>query len=316
MSRIFTLTLVLFFFAAANLPAKVINEIAAIVNSDVITTYQLDKAMDEQLSPSEKEALSPAGFKDKKHEILQGLIEETLMQQRAKELGLTVSDAEVEEAVKDVEKQNKLTRAQLEQALSAQGIDFADYKDNLRRQIQSFKLLGREVQSKLEVTNQEIRDYFKEHIDDYRGEPFIRLNHITFPIPERASRSQVDRVYDEAKEAKDRLQRGEDFYSVLLSYSADKKAEGGDLGTFGGGELSPAFERAVQGLKEGQSSDIITTPEGFHILFVVERSTGKIRHFDTVKDEISKKVIESKKAQSIKDWMDKLKKDAFIDIKI
>jgi len=316
MSRIFTLTLVLFFCAAANLPAKVINEIAAIVNSDVITTYQLDKAMDGQLSPSEKEALSPTGLKDKKHEILQGLIEETLMQQRAKELGLTVSDAEVEEAVKDVEKQNKLTRAQLEQALSAQGIDFADYKDNLRRQIQSFKLLGREVQSKLEVTNQEIRDYFKEHIDDYRGEPFIRLNHITFPIPERASRSQMDRVYAEAQEAKDRLKRGEDFYSVLLSYSADKKAEGGDLGTFGDGELSPAFERAVQGLKEGQSSDIITTPEGFHILFVVERSAGKIQHFDTVKDEISKKVIESKKAQSVKDWMDKLKKDAFIDIKI
>ena len=74
-----------------------------------------------------------------------------------------------------MQKQNKLTREQLVQALQFEGMAFDEYRENLRKQILRFKLLGREVQSKVEVTNQEIRDYFRQHIDDYREAPFVRI---------------------------------------------------------------------------------------------------------------------------------------------
>jgi len=316
MLRIITIALAAMLVLAASASARVVNEVAAIVNDEAITSYELDRAVAERISSAEQESLGPIAMDSRRREILQGLIEETLMRQRAAELNLAVSDAEVEEAIRDVEKQNNLTREQLQQALSAQGMDFEEYRENLREQIQSFKLLGREVQSRLEVTNQEIRDYFREHIDEFRGNPFIRLSHITFPIASGASKTEMDSRYALAREAVSRLKLGEDFARVLASYADKGQAGGGDLGSFGQGELSPAFERAVEGLQQGQVSDVVSTPEGYHVLFLVERSEGNIRHFDTVKEEISRKVIESKKTQGVRDWMEELKKKAFIDIKI
>lgn len=316
MRRIVTIALAALLLFGASASARVLNEIAAIVNEEAITTYDLDRAVDERISPAEQESLGPVAMDSRRREILQGLVEESLMRQRAAELGLAVSDAEVEEAIRDVEKQNNLTREQLRQALSAQGMGFEEYRENLREQIQSFKLLGREVQSRLEVTNQEIRDYFREHIDEFRGNPFIRLSHITFPVAPGASKAELDRRYALAQEAVSRLQLGEDFARVLASYAESGQAGGGDLGAFGQGELSPAFERAVAGLQQGQVSDVVSTPEGYHVLFMIERSDGNIRHFDTVKEEISRKVIESKKTQGVKDWMEELKAKAFIEIKI
>ena len=82
----------------------------------------------------------------------------------------------------DVQRQNKLNAQQLEEALRQQGMSLTEYQENIRSQILRFKLLAREVQSKIEVSTQEIRDYFREHIDDYRLAPSIRLSVISFPL--------------------------------------------------------------------------------------------------------------------------------------
>jgi peptidyl-prolyl cis-trans isomerase SurA len=93
-------------------------------------------------------------------------------------------------------------------------------------------------------------------------------------------------------------------------------AEGGDLGTFKAGELTAAFEKAVQGLKEGEVSAVIETPDGFHILRVEERSPGKIRQFDAVQGEIQKAIADQKTEVRFKEWAQNLRKSAYIDIRL
>ncbi|MBE0597940.1 MAG: peptidyl-prolyl cis-trans isomerase, partial [Desulfuromonadales bacterium] len=188
--------------------AETVNRIAAVVNDEVITTYQLEKELAEQ--GVEK---SPAA----RRQALEALIEETLISQRVEALGLKVTEEELEAAIEDVQRQNKLTREQLVEALRSQGMEFTEYRENLRRQILRFKLLGREVQAKVEVTSQEVRDYFRAHIDDYREAPNVRLNRLTFPIPPRASEEQMATIRQQAAEALARLRGGESFTSVLLA---------------------------------------------------------------------------------------------------
>jgi peptidyl-prolyl cis-trans isomerase SurA len=190
------------------------------------------------------------------------------------------------------------------------------YRENLAKQILRFKLIGREVQSKVEVTNQETRDYFRVHIDEFREPAYLRLARLTFPLPAKASAVQREAARAKAEEALSRLRRGEDFYGVLLASTADQSAEGGDLGTFKAGELTAAFEKAVQGLKEGEVSAVIETPDGFHILKVEERSSGKIRQFDEVQGEIHKAIADQKTEARFKEWAQSLRKNAYIDIRL
>lgn len=288
--------------------SQLVDRIAAVVNDEIITTLQLQQELDRRGDG----AASP----EERRKILEVLIEDALVRQRVEELGLKVTDEELEAAILDVQKQNKLNREQLIEALRLQGMEFEEYRENLRRQIVRFKLLGREVQSKVEVTGGEVRDYFREHIDEYREDPNLRLNRLTFPIPPKAGKEQIEAGRRLADEALTRLRQGENFTSVLLLYSADRRADGGDMGTFRAGELTPEFERAVQGLSAGEVSGVIETPQGFHILQVTERNPGRVRQFDSAKDEITKILSEKKSEEQMKKWAEGLKKKAHIDVRI
>jgi len=316
MKRIFSLSLILFLFCSQAW-GEIVDSIAAVVNNDIITVYQIDRELEKrQFGEGGLAKLTSQSLAEVRQQALGGLIEETLVQQQVKKLGLSVTDEEVEAAISDVLLQNHLTREELIQALKLQGMDFDVYKDNLRKQILRFKLLGQEVKSKVDVSNQELLDYFRAHIDDYRQKPTVHIAIMTFPLPAPASNEQIGTVRQQADEALAKLKAGDDFFSVLLEYSADHRAQGGDLGTFGAGELTPAFDRAIEGLKDGDVSGVVETPDAFHILKVIGRQAGSVRQFDAVKDEIAKTLTDQKTDEAFKAWAEGLRKSAYIDIRL
>lgn len=293
--------------------AETVNRVAAVVNEEAITTFQLEKQVQERVGTGEL----PAGEKDRgRRQVLEQMIEDTLIRQRSDELGIKVSDGELNAAVQDVLKQNKLTRPQLEEALLQEGMGMDEYQEKLRQEIVRYKLVSREVQNRAEVTSHEIREYFREHIDEYREPASVRLNRLTFPLPLRADGEQTAAIRGKAEEALARLRRQEDFTAVLLAYSADRSAEGGDMGRLALTDLSGAFERAVRGLRDGEVSDLVETPQAFHILQVAESTAERIRQFDSVKDEIARTLGESKTQARLREWLGELKKKSSIEIRI
>jgi peptidyl-prolyl cis-trans isomerase SurA len=317
MKRFFTFSIILLLLLGSLVQAEVVNRIAAVVNNDIITVYQVDRELEKrQFGDGGLNQLSPQVLDEVRQRALASLIEETLVQQRVKELGIAVTDQEIEAAVGDVLLQNQLTRDELIEALELQGMDFEVYRDNLRKQILRYKLLGREVKSKVDVSSQEILDYFRAHIDDYRQKPTMHIARISFPIPANASPSQIDGVRSMANEALAKVQSGEEFFSVLLEYSTTQRAEGGDMGTFGVGELTPAFDRALDGLAEGEISGLVETPDGFHLLKLIDRQEGSVRQFDAVKGEITKTLTEQKTDEAFKSWAEGLRESAYIDVRL
>ncbi len=317
MNRFFALSTLLLLVLCPLAQAETVNRIAAVVNNDIITIYQVDRELEKrQFGEGGLAKLSPQALDEVRQRALSSLIEETLVEQRVKELGIAVTGDEIEAAIGDVLMQNQLTRAELIEALKLQGMDFDVYQDNLRKQILRYKLLGREVKSKVDVSNQEMLDYFREHIEDYRQNPTMHIARIGFPLPEKPSSAQVEATRSTAAGALARLQAGEDFFVLLLEYSTDQSAEGGDMGTFGAGELTPAFDRALTGLEEGAVSGLVETPDGIHILKVLGRQAGSVRQFDAVKGEISKTLTEQKTDEAFKSWAEGLRKSAYIDVRL
>lgn len=295
--------------------AEMVSRIAAVVNSDIITTYELDQALNAQLAKAEKKP-SPAQVGALRKELLSRLIEEELVQQRIRTLRLQVGDEEVENAILDVQRQNKLTREQLEQAVQAQGLTMAAYRDNLRKQILRYKLVGQEVRSKVDVSEREVRDYYRAHLEEYRLAPTVTLSAITFPVPEKAGVAEREAVRAAAREALERLRSGEAPDTVTLAYRDSFGATGSALGVIAEGELTPEFAKAVEGVEKGGLGTLAETGNAVILLRVDDRSSGGLRQFEAVRPEITQTLTDQKTDGRIKEWTQGLKQKAFIDIRL
>jgi len=292
-----------------------VSRIAAVVNKDIITTYQLDQKLQEQLAKKEEQP-SPAQLGALRQELLSRMIEEKLVQQRIKTLNLTVSDDEVETAILDVQKQNQLTREELEEAVQAQGLDFTAYRENLKQQILRYKLIGEEVRSQVDVSEREVVEYYRAHLEDYRRAPQIQLSAVTFPVSQKASAQERKKIDEIVAEALARLRQNESLEQVAESYNKTYGVTGGELGRFSYDEMFPAFVTVLEGVEVGGYSEPVVASDAIQLLRVDERIPGGLRQFDAVKYEIEQKLVDQKTDSRIQEWTKALKVKAFIDIRL
>jgi peptidyl-prolyl cis-trans isomerase SurA len=312
----FGILLFLFFsIGLGSATAEVVSRVAAVVNKDIITTHQLDQKLQAKLAKQEKQP-SPAQLGALRQELLSRMIEETLVQQRIRALNLRVSEEEIETALLDVQKKNQMTREELKDAVTSQGLDFDAYRENLNKQILRYKLMGEEVRSQVDVPEREVMEYYRAHLDEYRLVPKVQLSAITFPVSEKASDQERQQIRKIADEALSRLQQKEDLNQVAASYYETYGATGGDLGRFSYMDLTPEFSGAISGVETGSFTAPVSTASAIYLLRVDERLLAELRQFDAVKPEIYQTILDQKTDARIKEWTRALKSKAFIDIRL
>jgi peptidyl-prolyl cis-trans isomerase SurA len=296
---------------ATSLNAAPLITTVAMVNNDVVTSYQLEKNLatatgQRQLSPEEQSTL--------RLKVLNGMIEELLVEQRIRELGLSVSAQELNSAIEDVQRQNKLTREQLKTALDAQGMSFSDYQKNLRKEILRYKLIAREVRSKVEVTKAEIREYFNAHQAEYMSLPTLRLGRISYPLAEDSDEKSKEQFIQQAQVARQQLLDGKPFAEVLSSLGGD--VEGGDMGTMIEEEMNPTLQEMIEGLTVGQVNQPTEALGSIHIFQVLERTPAKAELDAQISSTIEKILAEQNSEKRFNEWKKELRKDAVVDIRI
>lgn len=297
--RLLCLTLLL--LPQGGLAEELISRIAAVVNDEIITTRQLQQRLDGL----------PSGMPRDPQAQLELMIDDLLLRARAKELGVQVSEEDIDRAVADVQQQNRIDAAQLEQALLAQGLTLARYREQLREQILRYKLTGIEVQSKVDVTRQEIRSYYQEHLDRYRHKPRLRLSRLSFPLGRDA-----DAVRAAAEQARQDLAAGRSIEAVLADLPPHAAADGDDMGSFAPGELSAEFEAAVVDVPQGAVSAPVERDGILHLLRVEERLAGGVTDLSQVEEDIRNQLRQQKMEQRLKTWRDELRQSAYIDIRL
>jgi len=287
------------------LQAKAVDSIAAIVNDEIITALELD-------IETAKRAKAGLDMNNSRAKMLDVLIEEKLIGQRVKELGLKVSPQEIESAINDVQSQNKLSREQLIQALQMQGIDFSTYKDQLKSQIIRYKLVNEEVQSRADVLTQEIKEYYELHQEDYKLPPYVRLAHISLPLPDA---TKLEKEKRKVSRLRKELTEPMDFLALLEVIAAYPEFHLKDMGKFEKGQLSTPFSAAIEEVPAGGVSDVINAFGTLHLLYVLERNENRIKPMEEVKDEIHKLLRDRKVEEKFKNWSKDMRKNARIEIK-
>ncbi|WP_408606016.1 peptidylprolyl isomerase [Imhoffiella purpurea] len=244
-----------------------LDAIVAVVNDDVVVRSELDKEIRLVIPQMQQRGTPLPPEAQLRKQVLDRLILKHLQQQRAKELGIRVDDATLNEAMSNIANRNGLTLPELQVTLEAGGIDFDDFREDTRSQILTSRLQSQEVVKKIQVTDQEVDRFLAKESSRLVEREQVRLQHILIALPENPSPAQIKAAESKAKRLVTQLRAGADFASVAVRESDGRNAlEGGDLGWFEMGAVPSLVSDLAFTLAEGEISDPLRSPSGFHII--------------------------------------------------
>ncbi|MBK9161318.1 MAG: peptidylprolyl isomerase [Nitrosomonadales bacterium] len=254
----------------------VIDSVVAVVNDDVITRRELNERVWVAVRQLQKQGTPLPEPKVLEKQILERMVGDMLQAQFARESGVRVDDAQLDMAITRIAQQNNFpSLAEFRSKLEAEGVDFKRFREEIRSEIISTRLREREVESKLIVSDTEVDNYLANKAKLGGETEEFHLAHILVVVPEQASSEKIRSARDKAEQALSQLKDGADFAQVAAGFSDAKDAlNGGDLGWRPGDRLPPQFMDELQNMQPGQTTRVLRSPIGFHIIKLIERRSG------------------------------------------
>lgn len=251
---------------------QVIDRIIVVVNDEIITRHELNERARVAMAQLRQQGAPPPPQAVLERQILERMITDRVQLQFAKETGLRIDDTELDRAISRIAEENKLSLQQLRAALERDGVPFTRFREDIRGEITIARLREREVENRITVTEGEIDNFIRtQQASAARGDEF-NLSHILVTVPENASPEVIQSRRERAEQALAQIKQGSDFRQVAATFSdAPDALKGGALGWRDPSRLPGLFLEAIQGLKPGEVSGILRSPNGFHLLRLNER---------------------------------------------
>ena len=312
----------------------VVEEIIARVNNQIITRSEYIRSREQLKQEIQQQAPANADrlFAEKQRDILRDLIDQQLLLQKGKDLGST-GDTELIKRLDEMRKQMNLgTMEELEKAAEAQGASYEEFKQNLRNQIVTQRVIGQEVGSHLAMNKDEEMKFYNEHKDEMQQPEQVRLSEIliapkTPPAttgpdgkPQPPSQPETDAALAaaeaKAQELLEQLHKGASFEDLAKKSSDGPSAkDGGDLNSFKRGVLSKELEDKVFAMKAGEITDAIRTKQGFVILKVTEHQMAGLPTLKEAEPHIQDALYMQKLQPALRAYLTTLREQAYIDYK-
>jgi len=290
-------------FGASGCTSK---DTAAKVNGEAITQTELNAQLD-QLKKQYPQMFTGADGEgrllDFKQRLLDNLINQKLIEQAAKDKGVKVSDADIQKQI-DQLKSGFKDEAQFNEALKSAGMTVETLKEQIKNQLITQKLIE-SLASDKKVSASDIQAYYDKNKSQFFQKEAKKASHILFKPEDKATAEKV------LKE----VQGGGDFAALAKQYSIDTAtaSKGGDLG-WPTSPYVPEFQTALDKLKKGQTSALVQSPYGWHIIRVTDERSGTQQTLEEVKAQIEQIIVQQRKADSYQQFLNDLRKDAKIEI--
>jgi peptidyl-prolyl cis-trans isomerase SurA len=245
---------------------ETIDQIAAVVNDEVITRRELDRRHQETVKQMRSQNIALPPRKLLEQQLLERMITELALLQFAKGSGLRVDPVQVERAVQRIAEQNRLTVDEMRAALERDGMSLERFRENIRNEILLSRTRERQVDARLNVSEAEIDGYLQTQSALGKDEEF-NLSHILVTVPENASPEQIQARKARAEDILDQLNKAGDFAQLSATYSdAPNALQGGSLGWRTGGQIPALFLDSLRTLKPGEIAPLLKSANGFHIV--------------------------------------------------
>jgi peptidyl-prolyl cis-trans isomerase SurA len=262
--------------AQANTSPVEIDRIVAVVNNDIITQTELDRELNTIKLQLRQQNISMPPDETLRKQVLERLVINQIQLQLADANGIRVDDETLNNTLSNIAAQNNLSLSGFRDALQKEGLDFAQFRENIRKEIIMRRVSQRNVDSRITITDQEIDNFIANQKIQGNAEDEYRLGHILIGLPETAGPDEIQKTKQKAQDILEKLRNGADFSQTAVSVSEGQQAlEGGDLGWRKVGELPSLFADIVPSMKIGEISDIIRSSNGFHIIRLIDYRGAK-----------------------------------------
>ena len=314
----------------APMRADVIEQVLVKVNGDIITKTELEQRQVAVLRQRMQGQIDPEALKNDETlkkmlvevtpQVIVNAIDELLLFQRGRELGYRLSDDQFKAVVANIRKENKLEdEAKFQQALAQEGMSMDDLRRQLERQMVIEQVQRQEVGSKLTITEEEARQYYARHPEDFTDPAAVTLREIFVEVPSTEGNVNVARDEEGQKkiaDARARLLKGDDFAKVAAEMSdSPSKANGGIIGPFAHSDMSPQLQQMVDKMKPGEITQAIRTPRGYQIFKLESVKVQALQPFESVRDLISEKVAGARTQIEMRKFLSRLRTQAIIEWK-
>jgi peptidyl-prolyl cis-trans isomerase SurA len=300
---------------------RVIEEIAAKVNGDIITRSELEQTRREIEQSLRAEGATGGKLQDQLREMtanaLRDQIDQLLLVQRGKDLAISV-DADVTREMADLQVRSKLTDPDQFHAYVRDntGMSFEDYRDRLKRQYMSQRVIGQEVGYRISIPEPELREYYDQHKDEFVRKQQVFLSQILLSTegktPEQAAAAET-----KAKELVARARKGEKFTDLVRDNSDDQETarNGGSLPPLTPDLLDERIRAVVFKEAKGFITDPFKVVNGFLILRIDERHEAGLASFEEVRNNVQEAMARPRMEPKIREYLTRLRLQAFLEVK-
>ncbi|MCX5812601.1 MAG: peptidylprolyl isomerase [Proteobacteria bacterium] len=300
------LALIIIFPRISN--CEIVDRVIAIVNDDLITLKELEQYV--HVEKHGKYVSVNEYFRNiQLLEKIGALIDNLLIKQQAKKFKIDVSNKEIDSIINNIKKQYLITEEELKEQLKKDNVNFKDFVEGLKTNLLRSKVLSQVISPEVLVTDNNLIEFYNKHIVDYKEEVY-RLRQIFISNNQKDPQNKAMTAYNQLKE-------GKPFESIAKEFSDDPSGlDGGDIGLVKSEDLIPELKGAVRTLTPGEYTSVIRTPYGFLILKLIETKQGETVAFETVKDKIHERIIQEESEKKYKEYINKLRKSSYIEVKI
>lgn len=307
--------------ASAQDKGKTVEEIVVRVNNEIITRSEYARAREQaaEETPQECPRCTPeqlqAAVAEKLKNVLRDLIDQSLLVQRAKDMGMSV-ETEIVKRLDAIRIQNKLDSMEaLEKAVTAQGINWEEYKSNIRNGLLTQRVIGAEVGQKIRIAKEDLQKYYEEHKGEFVRPEQVALREI-FVSTEGKKEPEIAEAKKKAEGLLDRVKNGEEFGELAKRFSDGSTAkQGGYLGLFKRGELAKELEDKTFALKKNGLTEVMQTKQGFLLLQIMQHYAEGDQPLAKVEGEIQEKLYGVKIEPALREYLKTLREQSYVIVK-
>lgn len=280
--------------------AVMIDRVVATVNKEVITLSDYRRFLLQTGSSSSPETID--------EDLLRKLIDEKLILFEAQKEGIETSPAEIADIIREFQKSNNLSDEEIRARLAAQAMTFAEYETLIRQHTIAFKLVDREINRKIIVTDREIDEYYETHKKQFAEKPERMLvKAILLRCSDHPTLTEVTDLKMKTLKILSELRKGEPFEKMVSRYSDEPlRAQDGLLGEIEPGTLIAELNLVTASLQEGEISRPVWTKDGVYILKMVKRIDASYSPFDEARSRIAGTLYQQKRENAYQAWLKSL----------
>ena len=288
-----------------------LDRVVAVVNDEAIMSSDLDQRVSQVRQQMQSRNIGMPDQGELRDQVLSRMITEQIELQMAERANLSVSDSDLNQAMRGVAQRNNMTLEQFVDRVEQEGMSYAQVREQIRRELLITQVQQRSVASQVNISDREVDQYLKQAGSNANVQ--YHLAHILIAVPQAPTPQQAEAARQKAEQLRQSITSGQARFQEVAAAQSDgpQALDGGDLGWRSGAEMPSIFDDVVPRLEKGEVSDPIRSPSGYHLITLLDKRGGG--NADQQREQIRRTLFQRKVNEELEAWTQEIRASAYVD---